>query len=112
MSVDLKDRAELLEVIGVMVDALRRFDVQYCKAHEVEVVTDEELDIALAAGEEALEANEPNVCPDCHGKGGTAPNGVQYCNCDETPRHIRVITGTGGAGERKELNALIRGLQA
>jgi hypothetical protein len=24
----------------------------------------------------------PRVCPTCHGKGGTLPNGVQYCNCD------------------------------
>ena len=36
----------------------------------------------MQAGEDALEANESNVCPDCHGKGGTAPNGVHYCNCD------------------------------
>lgn len=24
-----------------------------------------------------------NVCPDCQGKGATAPNGVQYCNCPD-----------------------------
>lgn len=22
------------------------------------------------------------ACPKCHGKGGTLPNGVQYCSCD------------------------------
>ena len=25
----------------------------------------------------------PGPCPDCGGKGGTAPNGVRYCNCDD-----------------------------
>jgi hypothetical protein len=23
------------------------------------------------------------TCQDCGGKGATAPNGVQYCNCDD-----------------------------
>lgn len=27
---------------------------------------------------------EPTVCPDCQGRGATAPDGVQYCNCDDT----------------------------
>lgn len=22
-----------------------------------------------------------HACPDCHGKGGTLPNGAKYCNC-------------------------------
>lgn len=30
----------------------------------------------------ALETpTEENICPTCKGKGATAPNGVQYCNC-------------------------------
>jgi hypothetical protein len=24
-----------------------------------------------------------SFCTDCHGKGATAPNGVEYCGCDE-----------------------------
>jgi hypothetical protein len=30
-----------------------------------------------------LTAAIENRCPDCGGKGGVAPNGVRYCNCDD-----------------------------
>ncbi|MDF2434758.1 MAG: hypothetical protein JWP44_4389 [Mucilaginibacter sp.] len=44
-------------------------------------------DLIVCPGCRALEAidaalsNDP-ACPDCHGKGGKLPNGVEYCNCD------------------------------
>lgn len=42
---------------------------------------------ALIANELACEANRrinaPTVCPACLGKGGTAPNGTTFCNCDD-----------------------------
>lgn len=57
MSIDLTDRAELIEVIALLVDAMRRSDCDYVQAHGCEHCTDEDWDIALQAGENALEAN-------------------------------------------------------
>ena len=56
-ALDLKAPAELLEVIAVMVDAMRRADMAYCVTHGCDLVSDEDWDIAIAAGEDALEAN-------------------------------------------------------
>lgn len=56
-ALDLKAPAELLEVIGLLVDAMRRSDPDYCAAHECDQCSEEDWDIALAAGEDALEAN-------------------------------------------------------
>ena len=58
MSLDLTCRAELLEVIACLVDAMRRCDPEYVQAHGVADCTDEDWDTALEAGEDALEANE------------------------------------------------------
>ena len=55
---DLRSRPELLEVIAVMVDAIRRSDLAYCRSHSVEPVTEEDWATALQAGEDALEANQ------------------------------------------------------
>ena len=57
-ALDLKARAELLEVIAVMVDAMRRSDLEFCQSHGVPPCCDEDWDTAIAAGEDALEANE------------------------------------------------------
>lgn len=54
--------------------------------HDAEVLLQElEADNARLIGANLAlqEKLSPNVCPDCHGKGGTAPNGVYYCNCEE-----------------------------
>lgn len=54
--IDLTDRANLLECVAVLVDAMRRADPQYCAAHECDLVSDEDWDTAIAAGEDVLEA--------------------------------------------------------
>ena len=56
--IDLTDRANLLECIAVLVDAMRRSDPDYCLVHQCEPCTDEDWDTALQAGEDVLEANE------------------------------------------------------
>ena len=35
------------------------------------------------------------TCPNCHGKGATAPNGVKYCNCDDIGMHDDLGTLAG-----------------
>jgi hypothetical protein len=57
MRLDLTDRTELLEVIDLLVDAIRRSDPDYCEAHGCEPCSDEDWDTALQAGEDSLEAN-------------------------------------------------------
>lgn len=52
----LAGQAELLEVIAVLVDAMRRSDPEYCRAHGVPECCEEGWDTALQAGEDALEA--------------------------------------------------------
>lgn len=56
--IDLTTRAELLEVIAVMVDAMRRCDPEYVASHGCDECSDDDYDAALAAGEACLEANE------------------------------------------------------
>jgi hypothetical protein len=56
-ALDLKARAELVEVIEVLVDAMRRSDPLYCAAHQVPPCCDEDWDTAIEAGEDAIEAN-------------------------------------------------------
>jgi hypothetical protein len=58
MSADLTDRAELVEVIAVLVDAMRRSDPEYVACHLCEPCSEADWDTALAAGEAALEENE------------------------------------------------------
>lgn len=58
MTLDLTTRAELLEVIAVLVDAMRRSDPEYVAAHGVAQCSDEDWDTAIEAGENALEACE------------------------------------------------------
>jgi hypothetical protein len=58
MTLDLTDRAELLEVIALLVDAMRRSDPDYVESHLCAHCSEEDWDTALVAGEEALEANE------------------------------------------------------
>lgn len=40
-------------------------------------------DAAIVAVVDRYFDERPGPCPDCGGKGGTAPNGVHYCNCEE-----------------------------
>ena len=56
--IDLTDRANLLEVVALMVDAIRRSDLAYCRSHNVEPVTEDDWATALQAGEDVLEAAE------------------------------------------------------
>lgn len=56
--IDLTDRANLLECIAVLVDAMRRASPEYCAAHGCDVVTDEDWDTAIEDGEDVLEAAE------------------------------------------------------
>ena len=56
--IDLTDPANLLECIAVLVDAMRRADPEFCAAHGLPVVTDEDWDTAIQAGEDVLEAAE------------------------------------------------------
>ena len=55
-ALDLKTVAELREVIEVLVDAMRRSDPEYARAHGVPECCDEDWDAAIQAGEDALEA--------------------------------------------------------
>jgi hypothetical protein len=54
--IDLTDRANLLECIAVLVDAMRRADAEFTRAHGVEPCSDEDWDTAIQAGEDVLEA--------------------------------------------------------
>ena len=54
--IDLTDRANLIEVVAVLVDAMRRADSAWCATHGCEPVADEDWDTAIAAGEDCLEA--------------------------------------------------------
>lgn len=56
--IDLTDRANLLECVAVLVDAMRRADPEYCASHGLQVVTDADWEIAIQAGEDVLEAAE------------------------------------------------------
>lgn len=58
MSMNLTDRAELLEVIALLVDAMRRSDPVYVSATGCEWCSEDDWDTALEAGGEALEAAE------------------------------------------------------
>jgi hypothetical protein len=54
--IDLTDRANLLECIEILVDAMRRSDPDYVRSHGVKQATDEDWDTAIQAGEDCLEA--------------------------------------------------------
>jgi hypothetical protein len=56
--IDLTDRANLLECVAVLVDAMRRADPVYCASHHCPIVTDDDWNTAIAAGEDVLEAAE------------------------------------------------------
>jgi hypothetical protein len=56
--IDLTDRANLLECIALLVDAMRRSDPDYTAAHGCEQCTDVDWDAAIQAGEDCLEAAE------------------------------------------------------
>ena len=56
--IDLTDRANLLEVVALLVDAMRRSDPEYTLAHSKQPCTDEDWDTAIQAGEDVLEAAE------------------------------------------------------
>lgn len=56
--IDLTDRANLLEVVELLVDAMRRSDPDYVQAYGCEHCTDEDWDTAIQAGEDAIEAAE------------------------------------------------------
>lgn len=58
MSIDLTESAELLEVIAVLVDAMRRSDPDYVMTHGCEQCSDEDWDTAIEAGEDAMEMAE------------------------------------------------------
>jgi hypothetical protein len=56
--IDLTDRANLLEVVALLVDAMRRSDPEYTLVHQREPCSDEDWDTAIQAGEDVLEAAE------------------------------------------------------
>lgn len=56
--IDLTDRANLLEVVGLLIDAMRRSDPDYVRTHGCQQCTDEDWDNAIQAGEDVLEAAE------------------------------------------------------
>ena len=56
--IDLTDRANLLEVVALLVDAMRRSDPEYMMSHEGEPCSDEDWDTAIQAGEDVLDAAE------------------------------------------------------
>lgn len=45
-------------VTEVPIGAMRRSDPEYCMSHDCEPCSDEDWDTAIAAGEDALEANQ------------------------------------------------------
>ncbi len=54
--IDLTDRANLLEVVELMIDAMRRSDPVYCQSHDCHPCTDEDWNTAIQAGEDVIEA--------------------------------------------------------
>lgn len=46
----------IIQALAKITDAVRRLDPAYCISHQVEQVTDAELDAALMAAEDVLEA--------------------------------------------------------
>ena len=56
--IDLTDRANLLECIAVLVDAMRRSDPDYTMVHGCPPCSDDDWNAALTAGEDCLEAAE------------------------------------------------------
>jgi hypothetical protein len=56
--IDLTDRANLLECIALLIDAMRRSDPDYVTTHGCEQCSDEDWDTAIQAGEDVLEAAE------------------------------------------------------
>jgi hypothetical protein len=56
--IDLTDRANMIEVVALLVDAMRRADPAYCQSHGADPVTDEDWDTAIQAGEDVLQAAE------------------------------------------------------
>jgi hypothetical protein len=47
---------------------------------EVRQTGDDIQKLMTEAAEEIERLRGPD-CPECHGKGGKLPNGVEYCNC-------------------------------
>jgi hypothetical protein len=56
--IDLTDRANLLEVVAMLVDAMRRSDPEYTLVHGSEPCSDDDWNTAISAGEDVLEAAE------------------------------------------------------
>jgi hypothetical protein len=56
--IDLTDQANLLEVVELLIDAMRRSDPEYIRAHGCNPCTDEDWDTAIQAGEDVIEAAE------------------------------------------------------
>jgi hypothetical protein len=56
--IDLTDRANLLECIAILVDAMRRSDPDYTMVHQCEPCSDDDWNTAIQAGEDVLEAAE------------------------------------------------------
>ena len=54
--IDLTDRANLLEVVELLIDAMRRSDPDYVRTHGCQQCTGEDWDTAIQAGEDVLEA--------------------------------------------------------
>lgn len=54
----LTSRAELLECIAVLVDAMHRSDPDYVQSHGCAPCTDEDWCSAIQAAEDVLDANE------------------------------------------------------
>lgn len=54
----MSETETLRAALAACVDAMRRGDMEYCDAHGVELIGDDEWNRALAAGEDALEATE------------------------------------------------------
>lgn len=56
--IDLTDRANLLECVALLVDAMRRSDPDYVRSHGCKPCSGEDWDTAIQAGEDVLEAAE------------------------------------------------------
>lgn len=61
---------------------VNRIDNAVERLHRALDIKPSEDAIAAVIGELATS----EVCKDCGGKGATAPNGVQFCNCDDVEK--------------------------
>ena len=78
---------------------MKRYDLTYGRNGMPDAM-EEAKDGDWVRFEEIQHLMDSEVCPNCDGKGATAPNGVKYCNCPEEPEREPDSFLTLGINER------------